>query len=182
MLTQRVVCFFQCFQMRPTIRIRFHKRKRSILHSKHFAKDKLSRQMLNKRHNHNHSNSHNLVCKLIWTRRIQVRIGNAAAHLVCVCALRVDSNFMAVFFSHYFKVNLPQSMAQNSANASGNPIQNMSAMSNPMGMNMNAHGAMMSTTTVMVCTIEIRLELTTIESILFKIFFIVRFTFFLINH
>lgn len=42
-------------------------------------------------------------------------------------------------------------MAQNTANASGNPIQNMTAMSNPMGMSMNAHGAMLSTTTVMVC-------------------------------
>lgn len=47
-------------------------------------------------------------------------------------------------------VNLPQSMAPNPANAGGNPIQNMSAMSNPMGMTMNSHGAMMSTTTVMV--------------------------------
>lgn len=49
-----------------------------------------------------------------------------------------------------FAVNLPQSMGQNAPNANGNPIQNMTAMSNPMGMNMNAHGSMLSTTTVMV--------------------------------
>lgn len=41
-------------------------------------------------------------------------------------------------------------MAQNAANAGGNPIQNIAAMNNPMGMNMNTHNAMMSSSAVMV--------------------------------
>lgn len=57
---------------------------------------------------------------------------------------------MSFALSHSFAVNIPQSMAQNNVNASGNPIQNMTAMSNPMGMNMNAHGSMLSTSAVMV--------------------------------
>lgn len=57
--------------------------------------------------------------------------------------------FISTTFFLSLAVNLPQSMAQNNVNAGGNPIQNMTAMSNPMGM-MNAHGSMLSTTAVMV--------------------------------
>lgn len=53
-------------------------------------------------------------------------------------------------FFFVYAVNLPQSMPQNAAAAGGNPIQNMTAMSNPMGMNMNTHNAMLSTSTVLV--------------------------------
>lgn len=65
---------------------------------------------------------------------------------------------MSVLFFQ-FPVNLPQSMTQNAATAGGNPIQNITAMNNPMGMNMNTHNAMMSSSAVMVSqTFHFRLK------------------------
>lgn len=45
-------------------------------------------------------------------------------------------------------------MTQNSVAAGGNPIQNMTAMNNPMGMNMNSHNAMMASSAVMVSAMK----------------------------